>query len=151
MRIYTIHLPPLYGAPDADPVAIREGFNWAAFAFGVLWALFSRQWWVALGLALIGVALTVAAYALGLPETQRAVVILAFMVVIGFMANDWRRAQLEHKGWREVAVIAAAGADAALRRYIDLAALERPAPPRGTGAAALPPAAGPADGTAAPA
>jgi hypothetical protein len=153
MRVYTIHLPPLYGAPDADPIAIREGFNWAAFLFGFLWALINRLWWVALGVALIGTALGLAAPLLGLTEPQGVVITVAFMAVIGAMANDWQRARLELKGWREVAVIAATSAEAGLRRYMDLASLESPAPQNATEAApgAQLPAPPPADGTAAPA
>ncbi len=43
MRIYTIHLPPRFGPLNADPVTVKEGFNWAAAIFMVLWALWHRM------------------------------------------------------------------------------------------------------------
>ena len=45
---------------------------------------------------------------------------LAYGLIIGFGANDWRRAGLARRGWRQAGVVAAIDADAALRRHYDL-------------------------------
>lgn len=147
MRIYTIHLPPPYTARDAEPVVIREGFNWWAFLFSALWAFVNRMWLVGVALVLVSVALGAGLDALSLGDTAAVVVTLAVDVWIGCAANDWRRAHLARKGWKEAAVIAAPDRDAALRRYLDLAAIGPARTP--PAAPAVPPPAGAAPGGAA--
>lgn len=137
MKVYTVHLPPPFTGRDRDAVLVREGFNWAAFLFTGLWALVNRMWLVGALLIAGMTALGLAFGLLALSETAQWVVTLAVGAWIGASANDWRRAHLAAKGWKEVAVIAAPDRDAAFRRYADLAALEARAAPRGLSAGLL--------------
>jgi hypothetical protein len=123
MRIYTIHMPPPITGRGRDAVAIREGFNVWAFLFSGLWAFAHRMWLVGIAIIAVTAAIAGALDYVGMGEAAEAVITLAAGVVIGASANDWRRAHLARKGWREVAVIAATDADVALRRYLDFAAI----------------------------
>jgi hypothetical protein len=124
MRIYTIHLPPPFSQRGREAEVIREGFNWGAFLFSGLWMLAQGMWVVGVAvLVLTGLAAAGLDY-IGVNEIASTVVTLAIGVYVGASANDWRRAHLARKGWKEAAVIAAADHDGALRRHFDLAALE---------------------------
>ncbi len=124
MRIYTIHLPPRFGHPDADPVTVKEGFNWAAAIFTVPWALWHRMWLVAIGLGVAITAVGAGGMLLGLGPESRAAIVLGYAVLVGFHANDWRRRSLERRGFDDAGIVAAPRADAALRRFGDLKSIE---------------------------
>jgi len=142
LRLYSIHLPAPYSAPGAEPAVLREGFSLPAFLLTLPWALANRLWLRAGVLAaVLGVPLAVGTMA-GLNVAGLAVFTLAIMAWTGMEANDWLRAGLAKRGWREVGVIAAENEDAALRRYGDLASLmpgpaPGPAPGDGTPAPSL--------------
>ena len=119
MQVYTVHHPP-FPAYGSEPVLVPEGFCWPAALFSVLWALWHRLWWTACGLLVVAAALEAALAFSGLDATTELAVALGYAAVVGFHANDWRRAALERAGWRFAAVVAAADEDAARRRYFDL-------------------------------
>ena len=124
MRIYTIHLPPRFGPLDADPVTVKEGFNWTAAIFTVLWALWHRMWLVAIGLLAASAAIGGAAAVLGLGPESKAALSLGYAVLVGFHANDWRRGSLGRRDYEDAGIVAAPRADAALRRFGDLQSME---------------------------
>jgi hypothetical protein len=120
MKVYTIHLRPGSLSPDRDAVAVKEGFCWPAFFLGPLWALWHRMWRAAVFIVL---ALSAVGAAVALIEPDPATdfaISLAVSVLIGYCANDWRRASLARAGWRFEALSAAADRDAAMRRFFDL-------------------------------
>lgn len=119
MKVYTVHEPP-FSTSRREPVLLREGFCWPAALFNVFWALFHRMWWTAFGLLVAGAALEALIALAGLDETTRLAALIGFAMIVGFFANDWRRAAMERAGWRLAGVVAAPGPDAALRRYVDL-------------------------------
>ena len=123
LRVYSIHLPPPYSGKDQEPEALREGFNIPAFLLTALWALAHRMWLPAALLSAIAAALAGTGYLLGLDSAGQAIVALAFMIWAGTEGNDWRRDALARRGWRDGGVITAESADAAIRRYWDLAAV----------------------------
>jgi len=119
MRSYTIHHRA--GTNGDDVVVIKEGFSWGAFVFNFLWALWHRLWLASLALLVVMLAIDAAADFLGVNPVLAAVIELAVSLWVGFNANDWRRRVLERRGYALGAVIAAPNADAALRRFVDLA------------------------------
>ena len=124
MRIYTVHSPPRFADPDAEPQLVKEGFCWPAAYFTVLWALCHRMW-VAAALLAASVAIGFAVFSLlGLDPLSRIAVTLGFFVFVGFRANDWRRRALARRDYEEEGVVAAPRAEAALRRFIDLQSIE---------------------------
>ena len=124
MRIYTIHLPPRFGPPGANPAIVKEGFNWAAAIFTVLWALGHRMWLAAIGLLVASAAIGAGATLLGLGPESRAALMGGYAVLVGFHANDWRRRSLERRGFDDAGIVAAPRVDAALRRFGDLKSIE---------------------------
>ena len=100
-----------------------------AFVFGPLWALSHRMWWMALILLglMAGLSLLLGLMGMG-PEVQSAAS-LGLAVIIGGMANDWRRAYLARRGFAERGLVGAGDKEAALFRYLEVARTHRmPAP-----------------------
>ena len=135
-KIYSIHLPPPYSARGAEPEAVKEGFCFVAFLLNVIWALANRLWVQAAILFGLMAVLSGIGALIGLNVLGQAILILAVMAWAGMEGNDWHRAALNRRGWREAGVIAAESEDAALRRFGDLSALgpgpavpSPPAPP----------------------
>ena len=104
--------------PLDGPVLVKEGFAWWAALFGPLWALNHRLW--GYGFLLILAEGAVAAIAAGLADpVVDAALALAFVAVVGFSANDARRAAFAARGAPAVASVAARDRDAAFLRYVD--------------------------------
>jgi len=120
MRTYTVHDRPGSVGDDRDAVAVKEGFSWPAFVFTGLWALWHRLWRVFVIMTAGFAALEGAVYLAGADPITVAAAGLAYGLIVGFGANDWRRAGLARRGWRQAGLVAATGADAALRRHYDL-------------------------------
>ena len=105
--------------PDRDIMLVKEGFCWPALLFSVLWALWCRLWWVALGFLVIEMVLSGAMALLGLDPVSEVAISVGFAVIVGFVANDLRRWTLRRQGFVEVAVVTADDRDSAERRYYD--------------------------------
>ena len=108
---------------------MKEGFCWPAFFFGFAWAFAVRCWVVGALLLSVTIALAVAMTFLGLAELQRTLVWLGFMALIGWSANDWRRATLVRGGWQFDSVVAAPDRDSAMLRWLDRQAVARVSTP----------------------
>jgi len=129
MRVFTIHLRQTALSPDRDAVLIKEGFCWPAFFFGPFWALWHRMWFVFLGICAVWIGMGVAEAALRADPLSYGALSAGVSILIGFLANDWRRTALTAKGWEMSGLSAAPDQDAALRRFFDLhpEALDAPA------------------------
>jgi len=118
MTIYTVHAPRRVGAPEADPLAlafIKEGFNWPALVFPVIWLIFRRMWLV-LVLYLAG-AVILAAANRSLSEFSVGAVSVGFWFLFALEANDLRRWTLGRAGWRLVGIAEGRNLVEAERRY----------------------------------
>lgn len=131
-RLYSVHLNPKDPRPYESPVFVPEGFNFYAFVFGFLWALYHRIWLPAFIFIGLSVCVKVAAeYGdLSLPSTF--ILDLGIRLMIGMAANDLRRDTLEKRGWVTSDVVIADSLLEAERRYYDrhlghIAATLRPA------------------------
>ena len=116
MRIWTVHLPPegRPAAPEARlPALVPERFAWLAFLFGLPWLLAYRLWLESvIYLAAMALLLALA------PDWARAPLGLALHMLLGFHAEDLRRAALARRGWRQSGVVAERDADLALLRAL---------------------------------
>ena len=106
LRSYTVHL-----RPGRSPVAVAEGGAFCAALLGPAWLLAHGLWlaavlWLA---AAIGVFVLGAVFA---PAGIGAAV--ALVLATGAFARDIQRLTLELGGYREVGVVVAPDADAAL-------------------------------------
>lgn len=119
MRIYSAHVRPLIADPDKDIVFVKEGFNWLAFLFTVIWALWNRLWLVALGVLAVEVIANLAVYVIGLSEPAGIVVSLGIAVLFGTLANDLHRWTLGRRGFRDAGIVTGGDRDAAMLRFFD--------------------------------
>ncbi len=120
MRIYTVYLSgaadPLF-TPDRGAVFVRDGFNWSAFVFAWLWALFTRLWLAAVILVSVEVLIGAGLKTLAADEITSVAALLGWHAIVGFIANDLRRATLARSGYREAGIVAADDELAAERRF----------------------------------
>lgn len=114
MRTYTVQVPS--DGDAARAVLVAEGFAWWAVLFGPLWFLWHGLWFSALGLAVLQTAASLSAEA-WLGPAAGAIPPLGIALLVGFTARDWRRWQLERRGYRLAGVVLAASADAAELRW----------------------------------
>jgi len=119
MRVYTVHLRRPTLDPDRDIRLVKEGFNWAAFLFSFIWALWCRLWLVAAGLFAAEFALNAALGAVGADALTRVAVALGTAVIVGLVANDLHRWTLFRRSYLQVAVVTGDDIDAAERRFWD--------------------------------
>ena len=119
MRLYSVHLRDHGRRADQDLILVKEGFSWPAFVFTFVWALFTRMWWVAIGLFAIVMLSGYGLVALGVSETVDAIVTVALAVAVGFLGNDLRRWTLTRRGYQEVAMVSGKNAEEATRRFLD--------------------------------
>lgn len=127
MRIYSVHVPPLISPVDRARV-VAEGFSWAAFVLGVLFALWHRQWLAAVLLVVAGLVVSAALGLAGAGEVAITIANLAVSAIYGVVANDLRRRRYARLGWREISPIAATDGDEALYRAAMLYQPAAPAP-----------------------
>lgn len=120
MRVYTLHYPSGADALREEPILIKEGFNWVAAIFTGLWALWKGLWLVALVILVVSGGLQVALELVGADQTVHITAGLGLSVIVGFCANDWRRAKLRRRGFRLQGVVAAGDMDSARRRWFDM-------------------------------
>jgi hypothetical protein len=119
--VFTVHEPE---KPKLDPmqraldvVFIRDGFSWAAFAFGPLWLIAHRMWLLALGFlaayGLFEVALRL------LPGGSEARMVALSLAAIGFglEANNLRRWRLDRRGWRMIGSVTGKTAEECEQRF----------------------------------
>ncbi len=124
MRLYTAHVDPLTATPDGNAVFVREGFNWWAFLFSVLWSLRHGLWLVTL--LILAIEILAGALTLILADPLLVTVLhLAVALYVGASANDWHRWTLRRRGRVEAAAVAAPDRLAAEHRFIS----QRLAPP----------------------
>lgn len=129
LRLYTVHLPPPL-SDDTTPVLIKEGFSWGACVLGVIWTLWHKLWIETAALLALFLALGVISDFIDLTDPVETAILLAVAVLIGFGGNDWRRESYRRRGYRDAGVVSGPDAENALRRFLDLRAVEgqRPAP-----------------------
>jgi hypothetical protein len=128
MTIYTVHAPGAARAPEADHMAIafvKEGFNWPALFFPVIW-LIARGMWLVLVLYLAAAAILGAASQVA-SEYAVAAVSMAFAFLFALEANGLRRWTLMRKGWRMIGVAEGRNQMEAERRFFDRLLAEKPA------------------------
>ena len=131
MAVYTVHVPE--GVADhvrrADrTVFVREGFNSAAFVFGLLFLLWHRLW-IALALWLLACC-SIAALAWTLhPPVGSLVALLALMhLFVGVEGNDLRRWRLERRRFSLADVVTGHRREDAERAFFFRRPSEAPVP-----------------------
>jgi hypothetical protein len=121
MAVYSVFEPPERSndaAEDAERFAfVRDGFSWAAFAFGPIWMLWRGLW-----LVLVGYFGAVAALAIGMHVDRfhagvEAWAWILFGILIGLEASSLQRWTLMRRGWNDLGIVVADDLEAAERRF----------------------------------
>lgn len=109
MRSYTVH--ELSGAPADGKgiVLVREGFNWPAACFALVWLIFKRQWVVAAFYFALSALLLAVAKWFSASEALLSVITIMLQGFLGVAAHDLMRWTLARQGYREIGV--ASGVD----------------------------------------
>ena len=108
MKGWTAHLKP-----GRQPVLVREGWSWGAFAFGPLWLARQRAWIP----AVVYGALLVVAFGL-VPPPARGVAAWTLAVLAGLLGQDMVRWSLERRGYHLAHVLSARDEETALGRLL---------------------------------
>ena len=119
MKVYSVHLRRHGLDPDRDIVLVAEAFSWAAFVLSLVWAMWHRMWWVALGLLVISLSINGVGWLLGMDEVSAFVVSFGIAVLTGLLANDLRRWTLERAGFNDCGVVSGDNPDEALARFLE--------------------------------
>jgi Protein of unknown function (DUF2628) len=123
MAWFTVHSKD--GKSADDVVFLREGFNWWALLFPLLW-LTIKGMWIVLIIALAAQFLIWAiAEALGFGEAMRLISSLAINLILGFQGNELLRWTYERRGFSEVALVAAPDLEEAEYRFFTEIGLPR--------------------------
>src|SRR5215203_4432553 len=106
MAIYTVHAPPdTHSLEAAERMAfVKDGFAWPALFIPIIWLLWRRLWLGLLVYVLLILAVMVLAEYVGEPVTT--IVAILGSILFAWEANDFRRAKLARRGWREVGAAA---------------------------------------------
>lgn len=125
-QIYTVHIKPDSKNPYENAVFIGESFNIWAFVLNVAWAFYHRLWLLAAGLIVFKVLLQYAISHLGFSPIHGIIVELGIQVLLGFHANDLRRANLRKKGYITGDIVVGNTLVAAEQRFFERHYLSQP-------------------------
>lgn len=117
MWVYTLHHPSDADVLKDDPVLIKEGFNWPAAFIASLWALWGGMRRAALLIFVAAVGLQLALELAGAEKSVQLVAGTGLSAIVGFCANDWRRAKLRQRGYRFQGIVASPDMGSARRRW----------------------------------
>ncbi|WP_160170914.1 DUF2628 domain-containing protein [Lutibaculum baratangense] len=109
MKTYTVHRRrDAFSSDDEEAriILVKEGFNWPALFFPLIWLLFRRMWLVTLAWLAVTVLIGVLGSWLG-EAHEGSVTIVTILVSIwfAFEANALRRWSLGRKGWEIVDIV----------------------------------------------
>ena len=118
MQTYSIHIRRKGLDVERDFVVIKEGFNWPAFLFNGLWALWCRQWLAALVTFLLLVLVFCLPWLIGGTKLDQFILSLCGFVIFGMLANDISRWYLDRADFVEVGIYIGHTSDEALFGYL---------------------------------
>lgn len=118
MRVYSVHIRRHGLDLDRDFAVIKEGFCWPAFLFNAFWALWHRNWLAAVVMIAVLMAISYMNRFFGGTFITELILSTSWFMIIGGLANDIRRHQLDQKGFVDVGDTLAQSADMALYSYL---------------------------------
>ncbi|MDX2074146.1 MAG: DUF2628 domain-containing protein [Alphaproteobacteria bacterium] len=99
LKLYTVHTKPGSDHSLTKPVFLREGFNWPAFLFTFLWALYERLWLLALVILAANFAIAAGLRTGLIDQMSGTIILLALQVIVGFSGNDALRKRMRKQGY----------------------------------------------------
>ena len=98
-RLYSVHINPRAMRPYETAVFISEGFNFKAFIFAELWALYHRLWILAFILICLFFLIYTLGAHYGFNPVSVFVLQLGIRIMIGLEANDTLRLAYDRRGY----------------------------------------------------
>ena len=99
----------LYRHPELGLEAVKEGFSWPAFFFGILWMVYKKLWkyagiWFAIYITLAFVENAVKSGGVdsGMKATYDIMILMGYLLIMlipAFKGNSWRQTRLLEKGY----------------------------------------------------
>jgi len=109
----------IYRHPELGLQAVKVGFTWPGFFFGIIWMLICKLWAHAAVVFAAGIAIS-----LIIPNNEFGIIMnfvisIGIGVFIGASGNQWRIDNLIKRGFQEVMTVEAENKDAALGIFHD--------------------------------
>ena len=100
--------------------AVKQGWSWPAFIFGILWAITKRLWSLVINVVFIYLVLGIVSIFIGgvLVEIIGNIVALGVFVVFGAKGNVWWEMNLQSKGYEFKDSVTAANSKDAIAQYL---------------------------------
>ena len=116
MSRFDVYVHPAHGYE-----AVKHGFSWPAFFFGVIWAFYKKLWLVGTVylLAIVLLALPADDLESGSVTTLYDFVGFAISLLVGVTGNGWRRQALPQQGYRFVDAVEAHSPREAVEALLD--------------------------------
>lgn len=116
MKSYVVLTPPEGGRFDEKAIFVRDGFSLLALLMPVIWFLWHRMWWWALGYLTVSILL---GWAIERTEWSGTGIAAALLLSLfaGLEGRIMRVRTLERRGWTVREMIAAPDRDAAESLY----------------------------------
>jgi len=110
MRTFDVYKHPTQGYK-----AVKRGFSWPAFLFGMIWAIFNKLF----GHVLVLFTISLVFYNLLPTEGSVAIALkgtfqFGLSLLFGFVGNDWKVSNLKKRGYEHIQALKAETSDAAL-------------------------------------
>ncbi len=118
IHVYTVHINPSLPSPYEEAKFVEEGFNWKAFIFSGLWALYHKLWLPALLMFAVSFGIIVLAPDMTAPQSVVCIQ-LAWHLIIGYMGNDWLRKGLRKRGFVTADIVTGDSLLRAEQRFFD--------------------------------
>lgn len=113
----------IYVNPEGSYEAVKQGWSWPAWLFGVIWSLTKRLWGLSIGVLLSFFMLRFIASTGGdLGKAIGALMTLGGLVInicFGAYGNQWREANLLSRGFEYKGNVSAANSDSAIALYLE--------------------------------
>ena len=116
--VYTVHIDPSLPHPYEEAQFVEEGFNWRAFLFSAIWALYNRLW--LFFAILICVSCLIIAFSWhGISVMGIIFIQFAWHLFVGYTGNDWLRAKFKSKGFITADIVTGDSLLRAEQRFFD--------------------------------
>ena len=112
----------IYVNPQGSYEAVKQGWSWPAWLFGVIWSLTKRLWALSVGVLLSFFILRFIASAGG--DIGKAIDVfmtlggLVIGICFGAYGNQWREANLLSRGFEYKGDVSAASSESAIAAYL---------------------------------
>lgn len=113
----------IYANPLGAHEAVKQGWSWPAFFFGMIWALVKKMWTLGFGVIAVFFVLGFMGGVAGgdleqLIDSLTSIGGLLLGIVFGLNGNKWRESNLVSRGYDFKDTISAANGEGAIALYV---------------------------------